>query len=163
MGRGSHSLKPPIFRVMPDTSWLRYFLAQEDSDIDGWLLPIFIVWIQTLFILRYSILKILKGLSEFCDELFLLVYENWIQIDSPYMKWKSLNVLNQSSPGDRERLKNTKAAATLLIWSFVPHYIICPRVCWTKSVCTAVLPFSFNPSLFWILAQALLNSCGYHR
>ena len=94
---------------MPDTSWLRYFLAQEDSDIDGWLLPIFIVWIQTLFILRYSILKILKGLSEFCDELFLLVCENWIQIDSPYMKWKSLNVLNQSSPGDRERLKNTKA------------------------------------------------------
>ena len=119
------------------------------------------IWV--IFGNLYSILKILKGLSEFCDELFLLVCENWIQIDSPYLKWKSWNVLNQSSPGDRGRLNNTKAAATLLIWSFVPHYIICPRVCWTKSVCTAVLSFSFNPSLFWILAQALLNSCGYHR
>ena len=36
---------------------------------------------------------------------------------------------------------------------------LCPRDCWTKSV----LSFSFNPSVCWILAQALLNSCGYHR
>ena len=88
----SFSSKSPTFWVMPDTSWLGYFPAQEDSDIDGWLLPIPIVWIETYSISGYFILKSLKRLSDLQNTVMNYFFwrgENWIQIDSPYLKWNS--------------------------------------------------------------------------